>query len=170
MDTHKLERRSRPRHGDARVLVTGRIGFRHPTGRFAGIRVGIYLDLRNPPRWRRPWRDHYSRSLELCAEAERLGADSVWCSEHHLFKEDGGYLPQPLTFLAAVATRTSRVRLGTALVLAPLRPPAQIAEEAAIVDLLSGGRLELGVGAGYRIPEFTAYGRTSLASQTPKRA
>lgn len=121
------------------------------------MRVGIYFDLRNPPPWRRPWRDHYSRSLELCAAAERLGADSVWCSEHHLFED--GYLPQPLTFLAAVAARTSRVRLGTALVLAPLRSPVQIAEEAAIVDLLSGGRLELGIGAGYRMPEFTAFGK-----------
>ena len=121
------------------------------------MRVGAYFDLRNPPRWHRPWRDHYSRSLQLCADAEHLGADSVWCSEHHLFED--GYLPQPLTFLAAVAARTSRARLGTAVILAPLRPPVQIAEEAAIVDLLSGGRLELGIGAGYRIPEFTAYGK-----------
>ena len=132
------------------------------------VRVGCYLDLRNPARWRRPWAEHYARTLERCVEAERLGLDSVWCSEHHFFED--GYLPQPLTFLAGVAAATSRIRLGTAVYLAALRPPVQVAEEAAVVDLLSGGRLELGLGAGYRVPEFAAYGadidrRYSLTDQ-----
>ena len=120
------------------------------------MRVGCYLDLRNPPRWERPWAEHYARTLERCVEVERLGLDSVWCSEHHLFED--GYLPQPLTFLAAVAAVTDRIRLGTAVYLGALRPPVQVAEEAAVVDLLSGGRLELGLGAGYRIPEYAAFG------------
>ena len=120
------------------------------------MRVGIYLDLRNPLEWRRPAAEFYARSLEVVEEAERLGADSVWLSEHHFFED--GYLPQPLTFAAAVAARTTRVRIGTAVLLAPLRPAVQIAEDAAIVDLVSGGRLELGLGAGYRVPEFAAYG------------
>ncbi|MDQ1499375.1 MAG: hypothetical protein QOI86_2715 [Actinomycetota bacterium] len=119
-------------------------------------RIGIYLDLRNPPAWRRPWAAHYARSLEWIEEAERRGATSVWLSEHHFFED--GYLPQPLTFAAAVAARTRHVRIGTAVLLAPLRPALQIAEEAAVVDLVSGGRLELGVGAGYRVPEFEAFG------------
>ena len=110
------------------------------------MRVGCYLDLRNPPRWERPWAEHYARNLERCVEAERLGLDSVWCSEHHFFED--GYLPQPLTFLAGVAATTSRIRLGTAVYLAALRPPVQVAEEAAVVDLPSGGRLELGLGEG----------------------
>ncbi len=92
----------------------------------------------------------------MCEEAERLGAHSVWLSEHHLFED--GYLPQPLTFAAAVAARTDRVRIGTAVYLAPLRPAAEIAEEVAVVDLVSGGRVDLGLGAGYRIPEFELYG------------
>ena len=120
------------------------------------MRVGIYLDLRNPPQWRRPWAAHYRRALELCDEADRLGAGSVWLSEHHLFED--GYLPQPLTFAAAVAARTSRVRIGTAVLLAALRQPVQIVEETTVVDLLSDGRIELGMGAGYRVPEYAAFG------------
>jgi alkanesulfonate monooxygenase SsuD/methylene tetrahydromethanopterin reductase-like flavin-dependent oxidoreductase (luciferase family) len=120
------------------------------------MRIGIYTDLRNPPAWRRPWAAFYAAALERVVEAERLGVGSVWVTEHHGFED--GYLPQPLTFLAAVAARTERVRLGTAVLLAPLRPALQIAEEAALVDLLSDGRLELGLGAGYRAAEYAAYG------------
>src|SRR5581483_3104022 len=112
------------------------------------VRIGLYLDLRNPPAWRCPWPVHYARSLEWIEEAERRGAGSIWLSEHHFFED--GYLPQPLTFAAAVAARTRRVHIGTAVYLAALRPAVQVAEEAAVVDLLSGGRLELGLGAGYR--------------------
>ena len=119
------------------------------------MRVGVYLDLRNPRPWRRPWADHYARSLEWVEEAERLGADSVWLSEHHFF--DDGYLPQPLTFAAALAARTRRMRIGTAILLAPLRSALQMAEEAAVVDNLSGGRLDLGLGAGYVAREFAAF-------------
>jgi alkanesulfonate monooxygenase SsuD/methylene tetrahydromethanopterin reductase-like flavin-dependent oxidoreductase (luciferase family) len=120
------------------------------------MRVGLYLDLRNPPQWRRPWGTRYAQALERIVEAERLGIGSVWLTEHHLFED--GYLPQPLTFAAAIAARTTRVRIGTAILLAPLRPALQIAEEAAVVDIVSGGRLELGLGPGYRVPEFEAYG------------
>ena len=120
------------------------------------MNVGIYFDLRNPPQWRQDPHRLYGFTLEMCEEAERLGANSVWFSEHHLFED--GYLPQPLTFAAAVAARTSRVRIGTAVLLAPLRPAVQIAEDVAIVDILSDGRMELGLGAGYRVPEFELFG------------
>lgn len=120
------------------------------------MNVGLYLDMRNPSRWRSPWPEVYAAALELCQGADALGAHSIWLSEHHSF--DDGYLPQPLTLAAAIAARTQRIRLGTAVMLAPLRPAAQIAEEAAIVDLVSGGRLDLGLGAGYRAPEFELYG------------
>lgn len=120
------------------------------------MNVGLYFDLRNPHRWRQdPVRLH-AFILEMCEEADRLGAHSVWFTEHHLFDDD--YLSQPLTFAAAVAARTSRVRIGTALVVAPLHRPAALAEQGALVDLLSAGRLELGVGAGYRPPEYELYG------------
>jgi alkanesulfonate monooxygenase SsuD/methylene tetrahydromethanopterin reductase-like flavin-dependent oxidoreductase (luciferase family) len=76
-------------------------------------------------------------------------------TEHHGF--DDGYLPQPLTFAAAVAAVTTRMRIGTAVVVAPYRAALHIAEEAAIVDLVSNGRLELGLGAGYVDSEFEAF-------------
>jgi len=120
------------------------------------VEVGIYLDLRNPAAWRQDPRRLYSFTLELCEEAERLGIDSIWVTEHHMF--DDGYLPQPLTFAAAIAARTQRVRIGTAVLLAPLHSAVEVAEQAAIVDLVSGGRLDLGLGAGYRVPEFELFG------------
>jgi alkanesulfonate monooxygenase SsuD/methylene tetrahydromethanopterin reductase-like flavin-dependent oxidoreductase (luciferase family) len=120
------------------------------------MRVGMYFDLRNPDPWARPWPAVYSHALELIEGAESLGADSVWLTEHHFFED--GYLPQPLTFAAAIAARTKRIRIGTAVLLLALRHPVHVAEEAAVVDILSNGRLDLGVGAGYRIPEFEAFG------------
>jgi alkanesulfonate monooxygenase SsuD/methylene tetrahydromethanopterin reductase-like flavin-dependent oxidoreductase (luciferase family) len=120
------------------------------------VNVGVYFDLRNPPAWRQDWTRLYGFTLEMCEEAERLGAHSVWTSEHHLFED--GYLTQPLTYSAAIAARTRRVRLGTAIMIAPLRPAVQIAEEATIVDILSGGRVDLGLGAGYRVPEYELFG------------
>lgn len=120
------------------------------------MQIGLFLDLRNPEQWRRPWAQHYADTLALVERAEQLGVDSVWLTEHHLF--DDGYLPQPLTFASAVAARTSRIRIGTAVLLGALRPAIQIAEEAAVVDLVSGGRLEIGLGAGYVAWEFEAYG------------
>jgi alkanesulfonate monooxygenase SsuD/methylene tetrahydromethanopterin reductase-like flavin-dependent oxidoreductase (luciferase family) len=120
------------------------------------MRVGLFADLRNPERWSRPHATFYGEALDRFVEAERLGIDSVWLTEHHFF--DDGYLPQPLTMLAAIGARTTRLRLGSAILVAPLRNPLDIAEQAAIVDLVSAGRVELGLGAGYRVPEFEAFG------------
>ena len=128
------------------------------------MNVGIYFDLRNAPPWPQDPARLYGFTLELCEEAEHLGTHSVWLSEHHLF--DDGYLPQPLTFAAAVAARTRRTRIGTAVLLAPLHHPVEIAEQVAVVDLVSDGRLELGLGAGYRAPEFELMG-VDLARALP---
>jgi alkanesulfonate monooxygenase SsuD/methylene tetrahydromethanopterin reductase-like flavin-dependent oxidoreductase (luciferase family) len=119
------------------------------------VELGLFFDLRNPEPWARPWPEFYARTLDTIADAERMGLDSVWFTEHHLFED--GYLPQPLAFLAAVAARTSRITIGTAVLLAALRPAILVAEEVAVVDQLSGGRLQLGIGAGYSPREFTAY-------------
>lgn len=119
------------------------------------MRVTILVDLRDPPQWRRDWVEHYHRTIEFIEEAERLGIDCVKFSEHHLFED--GLLSQPLTMAAAVATRTSKIRI-MAGVLAPLIHPQRLAEEAGIIDVLSRGRLEVALGAGYRVPEFEAYG------------
>lgn len=122
-------------------------------------KLGVFFDLRNPSGWRRPWAEHYERSIEIAVEAERLGAASAWVSEHHLFED--GYMPQPLTFLAALAARTERMRLGTAIVVAPLRHPRHLAEQAAVVDLISDGRVEIGMGAGSSPAEYKAFGVAS---------
>ena len=119
------------------------------------MKVGILFDLRNPAPWERPWAHHYGQALELCEEADHLGVGGLWFTEHHLFSD--GYLPQPLTFAAAAAARTRTARIGTSVVVPALRKPAQLAEEAAVVDLISSGRLELGLGAGYREPEYRLF-------------
>lgn len=133
-------------------LGGGRADIRPP------VKTGIYFDVRNPAQWRQNPSRLYGFVLEACEEAERLGASSLWFSEHHLFDDD--YLASPLTLAAAVAARTKRVRLGTAIVIAPIHHPVEIAEQSAVVDLISGGRLDLGLGTGYRVPEFELYGTT----------
>ncbi|MFJ3796140.1 LLM class flavin-dependent oxidoreductase [Streptomyces sp. NPDC090088] len=120
------------------------------------MKFGIWLDFRNPERWRQPWAEVYEENLTLATEAEELGFESVWLSEHHL--TDDGYLPSLFPVLAAIAARTSRVRLGTAMLLASLTHPLRLAEDAAVTDLLAGGRLELGLAPGYREKEFQALG------------
>ena len=120
------------------------------------VRVGLCFDLRNPPAWRTDPARLYEFTLEMCEEADALGCHSIWLTEHHLFDDD--YLPQPFTFAAAIAARTRQVRIGTAVVVAPLHNPVEIAEQAVVVDLISAGRLDVGLGAGYRAPEFALYG------------
>jgi alkanesulfonate monooxygenase SsuD/methylene tetrahydromethanopterin reductase-like flavin-dependent oxidoreductase (luciferase family) len=120
-----------------------------------GLDVGLYFDLRNPMQWRQSPSYLYGFTLEMCEEAERLGAASVWLTEHHLFDDE--YMSNPLTFAAAVAARTKRIRLVMAVVLAPLHHPVEIAEQATAVDLISDGRLDLGIGTGYRVPEFELF-------------
>lgn len=117
-------------------------------------RVGLYLDLRIPPGARGA--DVYARTLDRVADAERRGLDAAWVTEHHGFAD--GYLPAPLTATAAIAARTRTLRVGTAVVIGPLLAAETLAEQAAVVDLISGGRLELGVGAGWSAAEFARVG------------
>ncbi|HEY5299342.1 MAG TPA: LLM class flavin-dependent oxidoreductase, partial [Acetobacteraceae bacterium] len=90
----------------------------------------------------------YRGFIDYVVEAERLGFDSVFLVEHHFTGQ--GQVSASLTLLAYLAARTSRIRLGTAVVVLPWHNPVLIAEQAATLDLLSGGRLDLGVGKGYR--------------------
>lgn len=131
-------------------------GGSHVTWEGELVQVGFMTDLRNPPRWKRPPSEHYGKMLELVEEADRLGAGAIFIGEHHL--DVDGHCPQPLTFAAAVAARTKRIRIGTSVLLAPIRHPLHIAEEAAMVDILSNGRVELGLGAGYLPIDFTPFG------------
>lgn len=96
-------------------------------------------------------------TIETFRIAEELGFDSVWVAQHH-FLSRVGTLPSPLPFLAAVAERTSRIHLGTAVVILPTEQPVRLVEDASVVDLLSGGRLELGVGSGTDPGVFRALG------------
>ena len=120
------------------------------------VGIGLTHDLRNPPLWHRPWPEVYGRAIARIEEADRLRLSWAGTTEHHMM--DDGNIPQPLTFLSAVAARTRSIRLGTGVMLAPLRRPIDIAEQAAVVDIVSNGRLELGLGAGYVAEEFAAYG------------
>lgn len=97
--------------------------------------------------------DQFARQAE---RAESLGLDSFWLPEFHF--DDGVPLPQPLLPLAAVAARTRRLRIGTGSYLLPIRHPVQLAEEVAVLDRLSAGRVILGVGRGYRAGLFDAFG------------
>jgi probable F420-dependent oxidoreductase len=120
------------------------------------LSFGYLYDFRNPPQWRKPWEALYAETLDVIAETERLGFDGAWLPEHHLAED--GYLPSPLTALAAVAARTSRMRIGTGVALAPLYNPVRFATDAALVDILSNGRLDLGLAIGYRKRETAAFG------------
>jgi probable F420-dependent oxidoreductase len=130
------------------------------------IRFGVWYDFRNPPRWQRPYAELYRETLEQIEWAESAGFESVQLSEHHV--TDEGYLPSLFPALAALAVTTTTIRLGTAVMLAPFQHPIRFAEDAAFVDQLSGGRLELGVALGYRRDEFRALGvpRQERASRT----
>jgi alkanesulfonate monooxygenase SsuD/methylene tetrahydromethanopterin reductase-like flavin-dependent oxidoreductase (luciferase family) len=125
------------------------------------LRVAIHSDLR----------EHgdqatvYGETLDLFTRAEELGFDTAWVRSYHFRRTSGtpgfsfpGGLPSPFTFLGALAGRTSRIRLGTAVVPLPLENVVRVAEDAAVLDAISGGRLELGVSNGGRPPIAAALG------------
>jgi len=89
-------------------------------------------------------------------QAERAGFDSFFLTEHH--QEPSGYLPSPLPLAAALAARTSTIRLGTGIAILPLYHPIRLAEDCAVIDIISKGRLILGVGQGYQEGDFAAFG------------
>ncbi|MEZ4661758.1 MAG: LLM class flavin-dependent oxidoreductase [Caldilineaceae bacterium] len=99
----------------------------------------------------------YQDGLKLITTADQLGFDVFWIAQHH-FTGHVGRMPSPFPFLAAAAERTKQIRLGTSIVVLPLETPLRVAEDAAVVDTLSGGRLELGVGSGSDPAEYEAFG------------
>ncbi len=98
----------------------------------------------------------YPEALEEVVRGEDLGFDSIWMEEHHSVQNH--YWPSPLTVLAGFATRTSRVLLGTDILVAPFYHPARLAEDVAMLDVMSGGRFVLGIAIGYKPDEFALYG------------
>ncbi|MGZ4188577.1 MAG: LLM class flavin-dependent oxidoreductase [Actinomycetota bacterium] len=128
-----------------------------------------------------PWddRDHaqlYADTLDLAARADAAGFDSFWLAEHH--GSNDGYNPATLPFLSAVAARTTHIEVGTAVLLAPFHNPLRVAEDAAVIDNIAGGRLNLGLGLGWAPEEYRMFGaeqkgrgaRLSEFAQVLKRA
>lgn len=101
--------------------------------------------------------------MELMIEAERLGYDSVMPAEHHF--SEYGYCASPQVSLAAVAARTSKIRLGTGVVVLPFHNPVRVAEDFAFIDLMSDGRVDLGVGRGYQPMEYKGFGMDQTHSR-----
>ncbi|MER7499050.1 putative FMN-dependent luciferase-like monooxygenase [Nonomuraea pusilla] len=104
--------------------------------------------------------ERYRLAAEQIAHAEAHGFDSAWVAQHHFDGSEGG-LPAPLVLLSHVAARTSRIRLGTGIITLPLEDPVRVAEDTAVLDLLTGGRLEVGVGSGGTPSSFAPFGRDS---------
>ena len=122
------------------------------------MKFGIgYYSLQSPPHHPRPHKDLYAEMLTEIETADQMGFDSAWLTEHH-FLEDG-YCPSILLTAAAIAARTKKIRIGTGVLLIPLHDPIRVAEDAAVVDLISNGRLILGLGLGYRSEEYDGFGR-----------
>lgn len=115
------------------------------------VGVGLFT-AQVPPGSGRTFVEEYRDIVELARLAERVGFDSAWVSEHH--GAGDGYMPSLLPVLGALASVTDHLQLGTGVMLAPFHDPLRLAEDAATVDLLSEGRLILGLGLGWREEEF----------------
>jgi alkanesulfonate monooxygenase SsuD/methylene tetrahydromethanopterin reductase-like flavin-dependent oxidoreductase (luciferase family) len=125
------------------------------------LRIAIHSDLREHGEQAAVYRE----TLDLFSRAEELGFDGAWVRSYKFRRTGGtpgfsfpGGLPSPFPFLGALAARTSRIRLGTAVVPLPLENVVRVAEDAAVLDAISAGRLELGVSNGGRPPISTALG------------
>lgn len=101
--------------------------------------------------------DRYRFAAEQARLAEELGFHTVWVAQHHFHADEGG-LPSPFVFLGHLAAQTSRIRLATGVITLPLENVVRVAEDAIVTDLLSGGRLELGLGSGSTPASFAAFG------------
>ena len=120
------------------------------------IDLGFLFPFRNPGFNRRPWGRLYRDDLELAAYSEILGFDHVWLTEHHFI--DDGYSPSLIPIATAISARTSTIRIGTFVMLLPMHQTVRLAEDIATADVISGGRMDIGVGLGYRVGEFTGMG------------
>jgi alkanesulfonate monooxygenase SsuD/methylene tetrahydromethanopterin reductase-like flavin-dependent oxidoreductase (luciferase family) len=121
------------------------------------MRLGVFSVVDHyPAELGRSTGQFYAELLEQAEAAEAGGFDSFWIAEHHF--HEYGAVPRPPVLLAAAAQRTRRIRLGSGVVVLPFDHPLRVAEDYAMVDVLSGGRLNLGVGAGYLAHEFAGFG------------
>jgi alkanesulfonate monooxygenase SsuD/methylene tetrahydromethanopterin reductase-like flavin-dependent oxidoreductase (luciferase family) len=120
------------------------------------LRLGVVYDFRNPPDSGIATPALYAEIVEQVAWLDGLGLDLVWFTEHHFV--DDGYLPSWTPVAGAMAARTRRVRFSSDICLLPFSHPIRLAEDLAVLDNLSGGRVEIGVGMGYAPHEFRGFG------------
>jgi luciferase family oxidoreductase group 1 len=118
------------------------------------MNFGTFLLMQSPSA--RSSREIYSRGVEIAQAAETLGFHNVWLAEHHF--STYGYLSRPAQLATYIAAKTTRLRVGTAVIVVPLHHPLVIAEEIATLDLLAGGRVDIGLGRGYQHYEFERFG------------
>jgi alkanesulfonate monooxygenase SsuD/methylene tetrahydromethanopterin reductase-like flavin-dependent oxidoreductase (luciferase family) len=118
------------------------------------MNFGTFLLMQSPSA--RSSQEIYARGVEMAQAAETLGFRNVWLAEHHF--STYGYLSRPAQLATYIAAKTTRLRVGTAVIVVPLHHPLVIAEEIATLDLLSGGRLDVGLGRGYQHYEFERFG------------
>jgi luciferase family oxidoreductase group 1 len=118
------------------------------------IHFGTFLLMQSPSA--RPSQEIYSRALDLAQASEDLGFSNVWLAEHHF--STYGYLSRPAQLATYIAAKTARIRVGTAVIVVPLHHPLVVAEEIATLDLLAGGRVDIGLGRGYQHYEFERLG------------
>lgn len=117
--------------------------------------INITFDLRAPD-FGAPASDVYATALEMVAYADAKGLDAVDLQEHHGVED--GYLPAPFLMACAVAARTERIAIQLGAVILPLHDPVEVAEQIAVADLISGGRIRVILAAGYVEREFAAFG------------
>lgn len=120
------------------------------------VNAGVMFSFRNPAWCRRPITDVYRDELASIRRAEALGFDTVWLTEHHF--ADDGYSPSILTIAGAIAATTERIRIGFNLLLLPLHNAVRLAEDLATLDVMSNGRIDVGLGQGYAVHEFAGFG------------
>ena len=120
------------------------------------FRFGVMYDCRRTPDSSLSMTDVYAATIEQAVLADQFGFDHVWFTEHHFLAD--GYLPAFQPLAGAIAARTEQIRISTDIALMPLYHPLRLAEEMAVLDNISNGRMELGIGMGYVPEEFEAFG------------
>jgi luciferase family oxidoreductase group 1 len=118
------------------------------------IKFGTFLLMQSPSA--RPSTEMYARAIDMAQAAETLGFRNIWLAEHHF--STYGYVSRPAQLATYIAARTTRLRVGTAVIVVPLHHPLVVAEEIATLDILAGGRVDIGLGRGYQYYEFERLG------------
>jgi alkanesulfonate monooxygenase SsuD/methylene tetrahydromethanopterin reductase-like flavin-dependent oxidoreductase (luciferase family) len=141
------------------------------------VKFGYLFDFRQPAELSHlTTQEFYAAMFQQIEYLDQAGFDTLWTTEHHF--TDDGYLSAAMPMMAAMAARTKRAKIGSYVILAPFYHPLRLAEDAALIDAISGGRLRLGIGLGYRREEFEAFqipqkerlGRTLETVEILKRA